>query len=153
MSKSIVGIVLMLTALSSCTFAQRCKFNVNGDWDLQQNNGILVKVSLTQKGTKVTGLASYVGRKQGHAHTETGDITGTFSLDGSKLYRLRMKIKWDYGETGIYTGWVDQGFIPGTGRSVDGKWWMRGDAYIEEDPHNSARMTAWKFVKNIPCLQ
>ncbi len=153
MSQSVIAIFLMLAALASSSNAQSCRFNVSGDWDLRQNNGILVKVSLTQKGNKVTGLASYQGMKQGHAHTETGEITGTFNpTESLNRYRLEMDIKWDYGETGIYTGWVGKDYSQTTGRT-DGKWWMRGDAYILQDPNNAARRTAWKFTKNLPCLK
>jgi hypothetical protein len=151
MSKSVITTLLIIVGLSSYAAAQNCKFYVNGDWDLWQNNGILVKISLAQKGESVTGLASYQGMKQGHSHAETGDISGTFyPTEGSGRYRLQLKIKWDYGETGVYTGWIDKRYNQDTGRS-DGKWWMKGDAYIQEDPNNDARMTAWKFVKNIPC--
>jgi hypothetical protein len=153
MSKSIITTLLIIVGLSSYAAAQNCKFNVNGDWDLRQNNGILVKISLTQKGDSVTGLASYQGMKQGHSHTETGDISGTFHpSEAAGAYRLQLNIKWDYGETGVYTGWVGKRYIQPSGRS-DGKWWIKGDAFILQDPNNFARMTAWQFVKNLPCLK
>ena len=155
MSRSIVitaGLfLLILTVFRSYSAAQTCNFDISGDWDLLQNNRILVKISLSQKGDKVTGQASYEGVKQGHKHTETGDVTGTFSQMGTPLqYRLRIKIRWDYGETGIYTGTVMKRYSQTTGRS-DGKWWMYGDAYIQEDPENNARKTGWHFARTLPC--
>jgi hypothetical protein len=153
MPRYVILIVLVFGSLASSSAAQSCKFNVNGDWDLWQNNGILVKISLTQTGEKVTGLASYQGMKQGRRHSENGDVTGTFyPTESTSRYRLYLEIKSDYGETGVYTGWVDKQYSQATGRS-NGKWWMKGDAYIRQDPNNFARMTAWRFVKNLPCLR
>ena len=151
-SRAVGALILMLTALSFFSAAQtkRCTFNVSGDWDLKQINKILVKLSLTQNGTRVTGLASYQGMKQGRPHSENGDVTGTFVETELNRYRLRLEIKWDYGETGVYTGWTSKQFNQVTGRS-DGRWWIKGDAYILQDPNNEARMTGWQFVKNLPC--
>ena len=137
------GGLVSLVLFALCSFAlaqQKCTRNNTGDWTLRQTNGIKVKLSLTQKGQNLTGRASFQDMKLGRRHIQSGDVTGKLTLEESIRYYFRVEIWWDYGETGVYTGTIDQ---------TNGI--LGGDAYILQDPRNKGRQTNWKIMQEIPC--
>jgi hypothetical protein len=143
-------LIVIVAALSSFAAAQKCTPSVTGDWTLQQDNGITVKLSLRQTDKKVTGSASFQGMKQGHGHMEFGKVDGVFQQEGPHNYPLRVEIRWDYGEIGVYKGWLqtrcgDSG-CKGTGNII------KGYAYIRQDALNQDRKSNWRIVQDIPCV-
>jgi len=137
---------LVAAALSSMAAAQKC--TVTGDWTLKQENGITVKLSLLQKGEKVTGSASFQGMKQGHGHIEIGKVSGVFKPEGPHTITLRIEIRWEYGETGVYKGYLQN---RGSGNKYSVAQMIKGETYIREDATNRDRRTNWQIVEDIPC--
>ena len=107
-------------------------------YGIKQSNNILVKVELIQRGPRISGTANFQGKKG----IEHGTVLGYFRGD---LFRI--EIKWDYGETGVYTG-----------KRIEeqaGKFrlsYLVGDAIIKEQPDNQSRRTTWKSAVSIMCL-
>jgi hypothetical protein len=137
---------LLSATLSSVAAAQKC--TVTGDWTLKQENGITVKLSLLQKGERVTGSASFQGMKQGHGHTEIGKVSGVFKSEGKHSTTLRIDIKWEYGETGVYKGYLQNRVARNKYTSAQ---MIKGEAYITEDATNRDRRTYWQIVEDISC--
>jgi len=146
-----IGILplLLLTILASSAAAQNCKYDVTGDWTLQQENGITVKLSLRLADKKVTGSASFQGTKQGHGHIEIGKVAGVFQKEGQFKMVFRIEIKWEYGETGVYRGFLEERCPD---NKCNGARRIRGDAHIAEDATNQDRKTSWKILQDIPCV-
>jgi len=140
--------LLILIALSSFAAAQKCTWNLTGDWTIDQYNGIKVKLTLRQTGTKVRGTASYQGTKQGHAHMEFGKVKGVFEENENGTFSFLVDIKWEYGETGIYRGQLKRTKRNG----FNDRYMLMGNAYIAEDSGNSARKTDWETAEAIPCV-
>jgi hypothetical protein len=113
------GGLLLIVILRLCSFAgakKKCTRDITGDWTLRQMNGIKVKLSLVQKGQNAIGRASFQDMKHGRRRIQTGDVNGKLTLVES--HRITFALNWwDYGETGVYTGNIDQtnGILSGDG--------------------------------------
>lgn len=59
-----------------------------------------------------------------------------------------IEIKWDYGETGVYTGRRVEEVTPKVKLN-----YIVGDAYIKEQPDNRARRTTWKSDVSLMCYR
>ena len=138
----VIGLPLML--MPSQIAGQECRqWNVAGNWVLRQDNKINVNMILRQTGDQISGTAAYPGQK----HVERGTVTGTFASKevprpGTKTlsnfeHHLRLEIKWDYGETGVYEGNVQYGLK------------LEGGAYIKEHAGSSERSTTWHSDDNV----
>jgi len=147
LSRSCLFIVIV-AALSSFAAAQKCSPSVTGDWTLQQDNGITVKLTLRQTDKKVTGSASFQGMKQGHGHMEFGKVYGVFQQEGANNYPLRIEIRWDYGETGVYRGWLQTRC--GDSGCKETSLIIKGYAYIQRDANNQDRRSNWRILQDIP---
>jgi len=106
-------------------------------YGIKQSNNITVKVELIQRGPRISGNASF----QGKTRMEHGTVLGSFRGDA-----FRIEIKWDYGETGVYTG---KRIEEQAGRNKLS--YLVGDAIIKEQPDNQSRHTTWKSVVSIMC--
>ena len=137
-----IGSTLML--MPSKIAGQECRqWNVAGNWVLRQDNKINVNMILRQTGDRISGTAAYPGQK----HVERGTVTGTFVSKESTRpgttsisnfeHHLRLEIKWDYGETGVYDGNVYYGLK------------LEGGAYIKEHAGDGARSTTWHSDDNV----
>jgi len=140
---------IAIIVLSSLIAAQRC--DLTGEWTMQQENGIRVMLSLKQNKANVAGSASYQGKKQGHAHMEIGQVVGSSERIGNNPYTFFFSIKWEYGETGIYRGYLQN-------KAADSRTYtptkiFRGNAYIAEDASNRDRRTDWRILEAIPCVR
>lgn len=142
--------VVIVAALSSFAAAQKCSPSVTGEWTLQQDNGITVKLSLRQTDKKVTGRASFQGMKQGHGHIEVGSVLGWFQQEGPNNYPLRIEITWEYGETGVYRGWLQTRC--GDSGCKETSQIIKGYAYIQRDANNQDRRSNWRILQDIPCV-
>lgn len=130
----VIGIVLMF--MPSQIAGQCSQWTIASNWALHQDNKIDVNMVLRQTGNKITGTAAYPGRK----HVERGTVTGSFEDTGSAKalpVLLHLKIKWDYGETGIYGAKVAYGMR------------LEGAAYIEEHAGDAERDTTWHSDDNV----
>lgn len=133
----VAGFVMLMPLSVS---AQCPQWDARRMYSIKQSNNIEVKlVTLIQRGPRISGTASF----QGKTRIENGTIRGDFKGDIFKI-----EIKWDYGETGVYTGQRVQEKAPrGTLN------YLVGDAYIKEQPNNKARKTTWRGSTAINCLQ
>ena len=136
------GSTLML--MPSQIAGQDCRqWNIAGNWALRQDNKINVNMILRQTRDQISGTASYPGRKHVERGTVTGTLVskevrrpGTISLSNFEDH-LRLEIKWDYGETGVYQGSVQYGLK------------LQGDAYIKEHIGDPSRYTTWHSDDNV----
>jgi hypothetical protein len=129
-------IFLMMTPLR--TPAQCTQWDARKLYSINQSNNIVVKLdTLIQRGPRISGTASFKGK----THLEKGTIAGDFKGDA-----FRIEIKWDYGETGVYTGHRIDEKVPNGKLS-----YLVGDAYIKEQPNNNARKTTWRGSPSILC--
>jgi hypothetical protein len=133
---SLVAMAMMLS--TSSVSAQCSQWDARNIWGINQSNKIFVRIGLNQRGPRMSGNAYF----QGKTRQEHGAITG--SLQGESFY---MEIKWDYGETGIYTGRR----IEETGPRGVKVSYLVGDAYIKEQPDNRSRRTTWKSSSALMC--
>jgi hypothetical protein len=133
-----VAFVVILTP--SQTHAQCSQWDARNIWGIKQSNNISVRIAINQRGPRISGNAYF----QGKTRQEHGNVTGSFQ--GESFY---MEIKWDYGETGIYTGRR----IEETGPRGVKVSYIVGDAYIKEQPDNRSRRTTWKSSLALNCYQ
>ena len=132
----LVGFSMM--TLPSRTPAQCVQWDARKMYGIKQSNNILVKVELNQRGPRISGNANFQGKKG----IEHGTVLGYFRGD-----TFRIEIKWDYGETGVYSG---KRVEEGTPRAKLS--YLVGDAIIKEQPDNQSRHTTWKSAVSIMCL-
>ena len=130
-----VGIFIM--TLPPRTSAQCVQWDARSMYGIQQSNNILVKLELNQRGPRLSGNASFPGKTK----TEHGTVIGSFRADS-----FRIEIKWDYGETGVYTGKLVEEWHPKAKLT-----YLAGDAIIKEQPDNKSRHTTWKSVVSLKC--
>lgn len=133
--------VVVLAMLTATKAAAQCpQWDVRRIYSINQSNNIVVKlVTLNQRGPRISGTASF----QNKSGLQNGTIAGSMVGDAFKI-----EIKWDYGETGVYTA-----------KRVEenaGKYklsYLVGDAYIKEQPDNKKRYTTWKSSNSLVCYQ
>jgi hypothetical protein len=136
----VVLAMIIVVLLSSISFGQCPQWDVRRIYSINQSNNIVVKlVTLNQRGPRISGTASF----QNKSGTQNGAIAGSMVGDAFKV-----EIKWDYGETGVYSA-----------KRVEesaGKYklsYLAGEAYIKEQPDNMKRYTTWKSSNSLVCFQ
>ena len=147
--------MLIIGAIASVTQsgATECtKWDVGGQWVMNQSNKILVTVDLRQNGDVVTGTASYPGRKGVIHGSVDGTVNPPFVTKSGDLARakgapefvnhpqsLTISIYWDYGETGVYIG------------DIGPRGRIEGSGYIKQDAKNAGRQWAWFSNRTMNC--
>jgi len=134
----IASLLLMMMMTPSKGTAQCTQWDARKMYGIKQSNNIDVKLdTLIQRGPRISGTASF----QGKTRMEKGTITGDFKGDV-----IRLEIKWDYGETGVYIGHRIEEKNPKGSLS-----YVVGEAYIKEQPNNNSRKTTWRGYPSILC--
>jgi hypothetical protein len=86
--------------LPSSAGADCAKWDISGDWEFTQSNGLNATFHLSQDGDRISGMASYKLAAGGDGGGESQSLEGTFDQYGN----LRIAVKWKSGAAAIYSG-------------------------------------------------
>ena len=103
----LIGAAIVL--LPSSARADCAKWDMSGEWALDQGNGFRVVFSLTQTGNTITGSANY-GLDQPQQK-----LTGTIN----SFNNVTIEVEWNSGTIAVYTGSLDSGGHWGPGTTYD----------------------------------
>jgi len=132
--------ILVTISTAAHTSAQCSQWSIRTVYGINQSNNITVKiVSVIQRGPRISGTASF----RNNAGVQNGTYAGSMVGDDFKI-----EIKWDYGETGVYTA---KRVVENVGK--DKLSYLVGQAYIKEQPNNRSRYTTWKSSNSLICYQ
>ncbi|MGZ5862422.1 MAG: hypothetical protein ACXWKB_03915 [Methyloceanibacter sp.] len=95
----ILPVCLAWLVLSSSAGADCAKWDINGDWEFAQSNGLNATFHLRQNGDRISGTANYKSAAGGNGG-ESQSLEGTFDQYGN----LRIAVKWNSGVAAIYSG-------------------------------------------------
>ena len=90
--------------------AECARWDMSGEWTVDQGNGFRVVFYLTQTGDTITGNANY-GMSQ---HQESKSLSGTISSN-----RVSIKVVWFNGTVAVYAGSLDSRGHWGPGTTYD----------------------------------
>ena len=138
---SVLFLAMFVTVLLSAHAYSQCpQWDVRRFLSINQSNNIAVKIdTIIQRGPRFSGTVSFRNK----AGLQKGILTG-----GMKGDDFRAEIKWDYGETGVYTAKRVVEKAP-----VGTLSWLVGEAYIKEQPDNKSRRTTWRSSNPLNCYQ
>ena len=126
-------------ALATSGQAECAKWDINGEWEVAQSDGLDTTFQLRQDGDQLTGAASYKSLTGGNSRGTSQSLEGTFDQYGN----LRIAVKWDSGAVVVYAGGIN-----GEGRF----------AGVVKDESNLGNSASWHQMshdgRNIPvtCL-
>ena len=103
----LIGAAIVL--LPSSARADCAKWDMSGEWALDQGNGFRVVFSLTQTGNTITGSANY-GLDQPQQK-----LKGTIN----SFNNVTIEVEWNSGTIAVYTGSLDSGGHWGPGTTYD----------------------------------
>lgn len=123
-----LGLVLLAClawlALPSSAGAECARWDINGEWEFAQSNGLNATFHLRQDGDRLTGTASYKSITGGNSGGTSQSLEGTFDQYGN----LRIAVKWDGGASSVYAG----------GINAEGRF-----AGVVKDEFNPANAASW----------
>ena len=139
---SVFSLLMLTLVFSSEIAAQRDDgppaFSYSGTWSLQQSNGFVVTMVLTQNGREIRGTASYNAGRNGIARgTVTGRAWRTNGSSGwqSNVDQFQVEIAWN-GAVGVYkasASWVES--------------YLNGQTYQKDKPSARAGWSAGPFAR------